>query len=255
MFDQQTIIHVLQVSLLGGLIGLDRTALGQFMISQPIVAASLTGWFLGDAVTGLIIGGILELIWVLDMPIGTFVPADSTVFAVSATGIAVLGAGEPGNVPVMGFSLLLTVIMAPATMYADQLMRQRNAKIPELVLGSTGLPTEASATGWHLAGLIAFLLKSFMLCLGLVTCGLVAVKWFIGLPPFLHRAMMLFITFLPLLGVASVSRKLSFTTVDRTLVIGFCVGAVAVQLLHIPVLAAILLAVASGWLGERIDGR
>lgn len=255
MFDLQTILRVFQVSVLGGLIGLDRTALGQFMVSQPIVAASLTGWMLGDAVTGMIIGGILELIWVLDMPIGTFVPADATVFAVSATGIAVLGAGGSENVPVTGFSLFLTVIMAPVTMFADQLMRQRNAKIPELALAGDGLPTEARVTGWHLAGLIAFFLKSFTLCLGLVFGGLVAVKLFLGLPPFFHRAMMLFLAFLPLLGVATVSRKLALTTVDRTLIIGFCVGAVAVQLLHIPVLAAILLAACGGWLGERINGR
>jgi hypothetical protein len=122
-------------------------------------------------------------------------------------------------------------------------------------LAENGFPTEARVTGWHLAGLFAFFLKSFTLCLGLVFSGLVAVKWFLGLPSVFHRAMMLYVTFLPLLGVAAVSRKLALSTVDRTLIIGFCVGAVAVQLLHIPVLAAILIAAAGGWLGERFDGR
>lgn len=252
MFDQHTAIQVLLAAFLGGMIGLDRTALGQVMISQPIVAASLTGWVLGDAATGLVIGGILELLWVLDLPIGTFVPADSTVFAVAASAISVVGGGGTGNVAVMGFGLLLTAVMAPVTMFADQLMRKRNARIPELAMAG-GHPTELSVTAWHLAGLIAFFLRSFTLCLGLVFSGLIAVKWFLTLPLIVHRAMMLFVTVLPLLGVAAIARKLALSAIDRTMIVGFCIGAVAVQLLHIPVFAAVLLAVAGGWLGGR-DG-
>ena len=91
MFDAHMILAIVGIALIGGLIGLDRTAVGQFMISQPIVAAPLTGWMLGDPIAGIIIGVVLELIWVLDMPIGAFVPADATISAVSATAIAALG--------------------------------------------------------------------------------------------------------------------------------------------------------------------
>ena len=66
------------------------------MISQPIVAGPLAGWLLGDIAAGMVIGGVLELIWVLDMPVGTFVPADATVGTMAATAIAVLG-GRPSG--------------------------------------------------------------------------------------------------------------------------------------------------------------
>lgn len=254
MFDTHMIMQVLFAALIGGMIGLDRTALGQFMISQPVVAGPLTGWLLGDLTAGIVIGVTLELIWVLDMPVGTFVPADSTVAAVAATAIAALGSTTPGQLPVIGFCLLLTVAMVPVTRYADHLMRQRNAQIPELALSAGGRPTESSVTIWHLAGLIAFFLKSFLLCLALVPAGLVLVSGFLTLPDAVHRAMTLFITFLPLLGAASIARKLSLNTLDRTLLIGFVVGAVSVQVFHVPELAAITLAAAGGWVGMRFHG-
>lgn len=254
LFDTHTITPVLLAALIGGIIGLDRTALGQFMISQPVVAGPLTGWLLGDVTAGLVIGGTLELIWVLDMPIGTFVPADSTVAAVAATAIAALGSTTPGQLPVIGFCLLLTVVMVPVTMFADHLMRQRNAQIPELAMTSSGQPTEASVTFWHLGGMVAFFLKAFLLCLALVPAGLVLVTGFLALPVAVHRAMSLFVAFLPLLGAASVARKLSMNTLDRTLLIGFVIGAVSVQLFHVPELAAIMLAAGGGWLGMRFHG-
>jgi mannose PTS system EIIC component len=254
MFDTHTILQVLIAAVICGIIGLDRTALGQFMISQPVVAGPLTGWLLGDVTAGLVIGGTLELIWVLDMPIGTFVPADSTVAAVAATATAALGNSVPGGLPVIGFCLLMTVAMVPVTMFADHLMRKRNAQIPELALSSGGSPTEAGVTAWHLAGLMAFFLKSFFMCLAMVPAGLVLVGVFRSLPAPFSRAMVVFVTLLPLLGAASVARKLSMNTLDRTLLIGFCVGAVSVQLFHFPEMAAIMLAAAGGWVGVRSHG-
>jgi mannose/fructose/N-acetylgalactosamine-specific phosphotransferase system component IIC len=253
-FDSQMIVQVFAAAAIGGLIGLDRTAVGQFMVSQPVVAGPLTGWLLGDVTAGLVIGGVLELIWVLDLPIGTFVPADSTVAAVAATAIAAIGGGGRSELPVIGFSLLLTVIMVPVTMFADHLMRQRNRQIPELALGSRGVPTEASVTRWHLAGLIAFFLKSFTLCLGFVSAGVLLVAWFLGAPEPVQRAMMLFVLFLPFLGVASMARRLSTSTLDRSMLIGFLVGAACVVLLEMPVPAAVLLAAAGGWMEVRVRG-
>ncbi len=252
-FDTHTMVQVLTAALVGGLIGLDRTALGQFMVSQPVVAGPLTGWVLGEPLTGLVIGGMLELVWVLDMPIGTFVPADSTIAAVAATAIAVIGSPGPLRLPVVGFSLLLTTTMAPVTMFVDHLMRQRNAKLPEFAAAAAGV-TEGRVAIAHLAGLIAFFLKSFVLCLVLVPAGLLALSWLVKLPDVAHRAMTLFVTLLPLLGVAAVARKLSIRTLDRYLLIGCGVGAACVLLLHAPMPVTAALAAVAGWLGGRTYG-
>jgi PTS system mannose-specific IIC component len=252
-FDIHTMVQVLTAALLGGLIGLDRTAVGQFMVSQPVVAGPLTGWALGDPLSGLVIGGMLELVWVLDMPIGTFVPADSTVAAVASTAIAVIGSHGALQLPVIGFSLLLTTAMAQLTMFADHLMRQRNARLPEFALAAAGV-TETRIAIAHLAGLVAFFLKSFVLCLVLVPAGLLALSGFVRLPEVVHRAMTLFVTLLPILGVAAVARKLSIRTLDRHLLIGCAIGAACVLLLHVPMPVTAALAAVAGWLGGRTYG-
>ena len=252
--DVHILYQVLIAAVIGGLIGLDRTAVGQFMLSQPVVAGPLTGWLLGDFSAGLIIGGVLELIWVLDLPIGTFVPADSTVAAVAATSTAIIGSGGRPDLAVTGFSLLLTVVMVPVTMYADSLMRQRNRRIIEHAVGKEGMPTERSVTVWHLAGLLAFFLKSFALCLGFVAVGVLLVSLFSGAPEAYQRSMELFVMFLPLLGVASMARKLSTSAADRSLLVGFLAGAISVLVFKIPILAAVVLASIGGWVEVRRRG-
>src|SRR5512144_793268 len=117
--DFHMVLAILGIALAGGVIGLDRTAAGQFMVSQPIVAGPLTGWLLGDTAAGVVVGAVLELIWLLDMPVGTFVPADATLGAVSATAIAALGSPAGAPPAALGFSLLLTPGIVPVTMLAD----------------------------------------------------------------------------------------------------------------------------------------
>jgi mannose/fructose/N-acetylgalactosamine-specific phosphotransferase system component IIC len=252
VFDAHTMEQILLAALAGGVIGLDRTAWGQFMVSQPIVAGPAVGWLLGDASAGLAIGGALELVWVLDIPVGTFVPADATVSAVVATAIAAITGQGAADASVIGFSLLLTTVMVPVTMIADHLMRMRNAQIPELAEGKAGTPSEALVTGWHLAGLIAFFLKSFVLCFCMIPAGLALMALFLSLPPALHWSMVLFTASLPLLGAALILRKQSMEVLDRFLLTGFALAVVCVHVLQIPVLAAVPLAAGAGWLGVRL---
>ncbi len=176
MFDSHMILMIVGIALAGGLIGLDRTAVGQFMISQPIVAGPLTGWILGDAVAGFVIGAVLELIWVLDMPIGSFVPADATISTVSATAIAALGSPGGSSLPVVGFSILLTTAMVPATMKADDIIRHWNSRLADALVIAPGPDMRRALVRAHLSGLPVFFLKSFVLCLVFLPAGIAAVS-------------------------------------------------------------------------------
>ncbi len=255
IFDAHMIFTVVGVALAGGIIGLDRTAVGQFMISEPIVAGPLTGWMLGDPITGIIIGVVLELVWVLDMPVGSFVPADATINAVSATAIAALGSTGTATLPVIGFSVLLTVAMAPVTMRADALIRHWNSRFADAVVADPGPDAGRALARAHLSGLPVFFLKSFVLYLVFLPLGMAAVAAFNHLPENVHRAMSLFVKLLPLVGVTLVVRKLSVKTVDLFLLSGFMIAVMAGQLFHIPALIIILLAVTGGWLGARYRER
>jgi mannose PTS system EIIC component len=251
VFNLHIVAVIVGISIIGGLLGLDRTAVGQFMVSQPLVAGPFTGWILGDVTAGLIIGIVLELIWLLDMPIGNFVPADATVVTVSACAIAILGKPGGATLSVVGFSLLLTTAMVPLTMQADAFIRKRNSRLLENVLLSGSDNMAQAITRAHLSGILVFFLKSFVLCLFIIPAGIVAVMLFDLLPGTIHRSLSLFVKLLPLLGAALIARKLSIKSFDLFLLIGFVVAAVFGLLFHVPALIVLLLTVIAGWLGAR----
>lgn len=77
------------ISALLGILSLDTTAVGQFMVSRAIVVGPLVGWLLGDPGLGLAVGALVELIWVGDLPVGSHLPLDTTLLAGVATALAV----------------------------------------------------------------------------------------------------------------------------------------------------------------------
>ncbi len=255
IFDFHSLLQILAAAAVGAIIGLDRTAFGQVMISQPVVAGPLAGWLLGDAGAGFIVGAVLELIWVLDMPVGTFVPADATIGTVSATAIAALSHPGGAGLPVIGFSILLTVFMVPVTMKAEHLIRDWNSRLADAVLTAPVRDAASALAAAQRKGLAAFFLKSFVLYCLFIPLGIAAAVLFDRLPAVFPRAMALFVKLLPLLGVALIMRKLSVRTLDLSVFIGILSGVVFGQLMHVPALAVMVLTVLAGWLGVRVRER
>lgn len=58
------------LALLISLLGLDTTIAFQVLISQPVFACSIIGWLMGDPVTGMEIGAIMQMIWLNMLPVG-----------------------------------------------------------------------------------------------------------------------------------------------------------------------------------------
>lgn len=63
-------MELLQLSLVGGLLALDATSVGQFMVSRPLVAGLLAGWASGNPTLGIIVGALLELYLLVSFPTG-----------------------------------------------------------------------------------------------------------------------------------------------------------------------------------------
>jgi mannose PTS system EIIC component len=255
VFDIHTVTAVFGVAVFGGLIGLDRTAAGQFMISQPIVAAPFMGWVLGDTAAGMVIGAAFELIWVLDIPIGTFVPADSTIGAVSAAAVAIIGSPGGAPLPVIGFSILLATALVPVTMKAEAMTRAWNSVLADRVMAVSGGSRERALSRAQFAGLAFFFLKSFVIYVLFIPLGVAALANFGRLPAVIPGAMSLFVKFLPLLGVVIVVRKLSVKAFDQFFFVGIATAALFGQVIHMPALAVLLLTAMAGWLGARFRER
>lgn len=83
------LMQMLFTSFVGGVISLDAMTAWQVMISRPVVAGPIIGWLCGDIETGLIIGAILELLWINILPIGTVIPPDASATAIMATAQAI----------------------------------------------------------------------------------------------------------------------------------------------------------------------
>ncbi len=177
-----------------------------------------------------VIGAVLELIWVLDMPVGTFVPADATVGAVSATAIAALGrAPAVRHSIVIGFSILLTTAMVPITMMADAYVRKRNSRLVAAAHAGNGEDPGAEAVpgapyrAW-------FVFSEVVRALSAAHPGRTCCRcFFCGCRHTVHRAMALFVKLLPLLGAALVLHKLSISVLDRFLLTGFMAAASGVR--------------------------
>ena len=84
------------LAILGGLLALDATSVGQFMISRPLVAGTLAGWWLGDPGLGLEIGWILELFYIARVPAGGSRVPETGSASVVAVAVAVAAGGLAG---------------------------------------------------------------------------------------------------------------------------------------------------------------
>lgn len=58
------------LSLAGGLIALDTTAVLQGLISQPLISGIILGWLTGNIALGLHMGLLLQLLWLNQLPVG-----------------------------------------------------------------------------------------------------------------------------------------------------------------------------------------
>jgi mannose/fructose/N-acetylgalactosamine-specific phosphotransferase system component IIC len=121
-------LHKLIVAAMwAGLISLDFTACGPFMVSQPLVCGPLFGWLMGQVAVGVIIGGIMQLLWMDLSPVGIGIPYDATAVTV----LAVYWATRPGNgaLSQLVLALALAVPFGFLFRWLDQLARRLNTRI------------------------------------------------------------------------------------------------------------------------------
>lgn len=104
------------LALIGGFLSLDATAVGQILISQPLFSGSIIGLALGDVQTGLLVGTILQLIWIGKLPVGGANPSLGTaLLGVFTVGLVLIYQGQgiqPGLLPVAVFLGTIVGFMA-----------------------------------------------------------------------------------------------------------------------------------------------
>ncbi len=85
--------EVLVLALLGGVLALDGTSVGQFMVSRPLVACTLAGWAAGSAPMGAALGVVLEALHIAVLPVGAARYPEAAPAAVAAAAVFARGGG------------------------------------------------------------------------------------------------------------------------------------------------------------------
>jgi mannose/fructose/N-acetylgalactosamine-specific phosphotransferase system component IIC len=118
-------LDLLTLTLLGGLLALDGTSMGQFMVSRPLVAGVLTGWVVGDPALGLLIGGILEVFFISIFPVGgaEFPEGGPPTLVAVAVGASVSG---PAGV---ALGTMLALILSRAGAVSIRLLRRTTGRL------------------------------------------------------------------------------------------------------------------------------
>lgn len=114
------------LSVLGGLLALDRTAFLQAMVSRPLVASTLAGAILGDSELGLRCGLLLELLWLMDLPVGGSIPPEEGLAAVLAAAYASLTPGAWGLPARAAFGVLVALPFGYLGRRVDVAVRMAN---------------------------------------------------------------------------------------------------------------------------------
>lgn len=142
--------------------GLDRTAAGQFMISRPIVAGPLTGWLLGEPMTGLQAGALVELLWLGRLPIGAAIPQDDTQVAAGGVTVAVTMGNllELAGLPLVILSVLIAVPLGKSGQLFERLARNRNRLLLQRAEEAIAAGDHRAIEGCHRRGLVHFALAS-----------------------------------------------------------------------------------------------
>ena len=121
--------EIILVTILGGLVALDKTEAYQTNLSQPLVIGLIVGFLLKDLHTGIKIGILIQLIYLWVLPMGTAIfPDPATGGVVGTFGFIVLLRFFPERTDsVLLFTLLYTVVFS---LFAGwTLIRQRELNL------------------------------------------------------------------------------------------------------------------------------
>lgn len=156
--------------LLAAVILLDKWTVGEFGISQPIVACPVLGWAFGSWTAGLQLGLALQLGWLAALPLGSSRQIDYQSAGVAAIlGYRVFSRLLPaaGEGQLLLGAILLGAVCGLIGEFLDFWHKRLNGR---LFLAGVAARSMAAAFGWHFAGLGTGLLR-----------GAVAVVLYIGL--------------------------------------------------------------------------
>jgi PTS system mannose-specific IIC component len=163
-------VELLALALLGGVLALDGTSVGQFMFSRPLVAATLTGWVVGSATEGFLVGLLLETYMLVSFPVGGSRFPEGAPAAI--VGAAVAAASDAPGALALGIGLGL--VWGQIGGFTVTALRMANEHlVPDAALGPV---TRHALVRGHLAAVALDFLRGFVVTLAGLLMGALLVR-------------------------------------------------------------------------------
>ncbi len=197
-------IKIICISFAAGLLCLDRVFI-QAMIFRPVIIAPVVGVILGNPYVGLIVGAILELLWIDRIPIGIYIPPNDSIAAAFAAALAILAGESLGAVTneLMALAVLIAVPFGILAKKMDVKINQSNNLLSDQALAAAKVCDFRAIESKTYLGLTKAFLSYFVLLLILQIAFIPSVIWiYPKLPAQIQTMLSLTYFFLPLLGIA-----------------------------------------------------
>ncbi|WP_373777922.1 PTS mannose/fructose/sorbose transporter subunit IIC [Glaesserella sp.] len=129
-----TTMEIILVTLVGAICGMG-SVLDERQTHRPLVACTLVGFVLGDWQTGVIVGGMLEMLALGWMNVGAAMAPDAALASVIAAILVIKGGQDKGTaiaiaIPVAAAGQVLTIFVRTITIFlqhqADKFAEQAN---------------------------------------------------------------------------------------------------------------------------------
>jgi mannose/fructose/N-acetylgalactosamine-specific phosphotransferase system component IIC len=163
-------MNILLISILGAAILLDKYAFGEFGISQPIVTGTIIGAIFGDIVSGIFLGAMLQLIFLVELPIGRDIPPDGQ--AAGFVGCASYFLLKMSNS--IEQSLLLAIVIALFVAIVGTLMEIFTRRLNER-LYHRFMRKKEHLVFYHFSGLLTSFARGIIICLPILVIAYIIV--------------------------------------------------------------------------------
>ena len=126
--------EILLISFIGGIIAVDTAPGWQIMISQPVVACPVIGLIFGELQLGILMGILLELPWLTNIPLGGVHGSEGNLGAVVATSLAIYLKAKNVNTEniIVIISIMYSLAISRLGIYLVEYMRSANLNLIHL---------------------------------------------------------------------------------------------------------------------------
>jgi len=220
------------ISVFGAVLCLDRIFL-QSLVSRPVVAGTLTGFFLGDIRSGLTAGALVELLWIDYSPIGVSVPPNDTLSAVLISACTVMAGWEIGEVrnELIALSVLGLLPAALIAQKIDVLIFRSNDRLAQAAIKDAEAGNLDGVQRKHLFAAAKHFLYALPMIFIFSAAGTMALaKIFPVLPDTFIRTLSLVYYFLPVLGIGIALNTINLRGMIPVLCSVFLIAGVIIDL-------------------------